>query len=156
MRLWHKDLISVLPRKQLLAQWRECCAIASNIANKGTPNHLLVNKMLDYSQVHFTLYVNMILDEMKRRSYKMSERSYLTLCENFRKGSQYFSQGKSLILNKNIYEDWMNDRYLLQCYCNLQEKHDCGGITDEEWNKIAFSEVIKNLLGNIDHVIYWA
>ena len=46
MRLWHKDLIPALPRKQLLAQWRECCAIASNIAKKGTPNHILVNKVL--------------------------------------------------------------------------------------------------------------
>jgi uncharacterized protein (TIGR02328 family) len=34
MRLWHKDLISVLPRQQLLGQWRECCLIARNIAEK--------------------------------------------------------------------------------------------------------------------------
>ena len=39
MRLWHKDLISVLPRQQLLGQWRECCLIARNIAEKNTPNH---------------------------------------------------------------------------------------------------------------------
>ena len=37
MRLWHKDLIYVLPRQQLLGQWRECCLIAKNIAEKGTP-----------------------------------------------------------------------------------------------------------------------
>lgn len=43
MRLWHKELIPYLPRQQLIAQWRECCAIASNLASKGTPNHLLVN-----------------------------------------------------------------------------------------------------------------
>lgn len=24
----------------------------------------------------------------------------------------------------------------LQCFYNLQEKHDCGGITDKEWCKI--------------------
>ena len=48
MRLWHKDLIAFLPRKQLLGQWRECCAIARNIAVNGTPNHVLVNKVLDY------------------------------------------------------------------------------------------------------------
>ena len=38
MRLWHRDLIHYLPRQQLIAQWRECYAIASNIANKGTIN----------------------------------------------------------------------------------------------------------------------
>ena len=48
MRLWHVDLIDVLPRKQLLSQWRECCAIAKSIADKGTPNHILVNKITDY------------------------------------------------------------------------------------------------------------
>lgn len=25
---------------------------------------------------------------------------------------------------------WHNDRYFLQCFYNLQEKHDCGGITE--------------------------
>ena len=31
MRLWHVDLIEVLPRKQLLSQWRECCCIARRV-----------------------------------------------------------------------------------------------------------------------------
>jgi uncharacterized protein (TIGR02328 family) len=35
MRLWHKDLIPILPDKQLLGQWRECCLIAKNIKEKG-------------------------------------------------------------------------------------------------------------------------
>ena len=43
MRLWHIDLISVLPREQLVAQWRELSAIAGAIQKKGTPNHILVN-----------------------------------------------------------------------------------------------------------------
>lgn len=30
MRLWHKDLIPALPRKQLLGQWRELCAISDD------------------------------------------------------------------------------------------------------------------------------
>ena len=41
MRLWHKDLIPYLPKQQLISQWRECCCIAKNIADNGTPNHLL-------------------------------------------------------------------------------------------------------------------
>lgn len=134
MRLWHKDLIDVLPRQQLLAQWRECCAIASNIANKGTPNHILVNKITDYSQMHFVEYVNEILDEMKRRHYKVSEASYLRLVENLKQGYKHFFHG--IMIDKNIYPDWMNERYLIQCYYNLQEKYDCGGITKEEWNRI--------------------
>lgn len=51
MGLWHKDLIEKLPREQLVAQWRECSAIAGNLITKGTPNHILVNKILNYAVV---------------------------------------------------------------------------------------------------------
>lgn len=134
MRLWHKDLIDVLPRQQLLAQWRECCAIASNIATKGTPNHILVNKITDYSQIHFIEYAERIIDEMSKRQYGVSEASYLRFMENLKASNKYFYDG--IMINKNIYPDWMNERYLRQCYYNLQEKYDCGGITEEEWNRI--------------------
>ena len=30
MRLWHQDLIKLLPREQLLGQNRECCALRGN------------------------------------------------------------------------------------------------------------------------------
>ena len=136
MRLWHYKLIPVLPRQHLLAQWRECCAIASNIANKGTPNHLLVNKVLVYSQLHFTVYCNMILEEMHNRNYKVSESSYTRLVENLEKSKKYFFQGTAPIINKQIYTGWHNDRYLTQCYNNLQEKWDCGGIPTKEWTKV--------------------
>ena len=56
MRLWHKDLISILPREQLVAQWRELSAIAGAIQKNGTPNHGLVNFVLDYDYNHFISY----------------------------------------------------------------------------------------------------
>ena len=37
----------------------------------------------------------------------------------------------------DIFNDWHNDRYLVQCLYNLQEKYDCGGISNEEWLVIA-------------------
>ena len=128
MRLWHKDLIPYLPRQQLLAQWRECCAIISNIANKGTPNHLLVNKILDYPICQFWIYSKLVIEEMEIRGYKISSISK----NNFQK---YYDS-----LNNNefkstcgIFENWHNERYLKQCLFNLQEKYDCGGISEKEW-----------------------
>ena len=56
MRLWHKDLISILPREQLVAQWRELSAIAGAIQKNGTPNHGLVNFVLDYDYDNFISY----------------------------------------------------------------------------------------------------
>lgn len=137
MRLWHYELIPVLPRKQLLAQWRECCAIASNIAKNGTPNHILVNKMLEYPTIHFTVYVNKILKEMDNRSYAVNKSSYSRFVDNLEKASKYFwNYEEGMVINGKVYPDWHEERYLLQCYCNLQEKYDCGMISEDEWDKV--------------------
>ena len=137
MRLWHKDLIPYLPKNQLLGQWREICCIAKNIANNGTPNHILVNKVLDYPSIHFITYANMITTEMKKRNYKISEKSYLRLCENIRCAYPYFNKDSFLIIKNNkVFPDWHNTRYLRQCLFNLQEKADCNGITINEWQRI--------------------
>ena len=53
MRLWHITLIKILPREQLVAQWRELSSIAGAIQKNGTPNHILVNFVLDYDYDHF-------------------------------------------------------------------------------------------------------
>lgn len=134
MRLWHKDLIPVLPRQQLLSQWRECCCIAKNIAENGTPNHLLVNKILDYPPIHFELYCNLVYGEMIRRGYKVNEDSRHSLYNNIRKAEERNVFNRSII--GTLYQDWHNERYFWQCYYNLQEKYDCGGISKEEWSKL--------------------
>ena len=35
-----------------------------------------------------------------------------------------------------LYKDWHDRRYATQCYYNLEEKYDRGGIPDYEWDKI--------------------
>lgn len=72
MRLWHIDLIPYLPRQQLLSQWRECVCIAKNLAEKGTPNHILVNRILNYPDYHFVEYINRVSQEMMKRGYKVN------------------------------------------------------------------------------------
>lgn len=136
MRLWHKDLIPYLPRQQLIAQWRELCAICSNLASKGTPNHLLVNKILDYPPVHFMEYARLIASEIIRRNYKVKAETQNIFCKNFKK---FGDPNETLIganLKRVLFENWHNERYLKQCLYNLQEKYDCGGISDDEWKLI--------------------
>lgn len=127
MRLWHKDLIDSLPRKQLLVQWRECCAIIKNIKEKGTPNHLLVNKIMDYDLKHFYTYGLYVFIETEHRDYKC----------NLRKFDQYFKGGKIVKTFDELFDGWHNERYLDQCFYNLQEKFDCGGMSQEEWEKVS-------------------
>ena len=128
MRLWHKDMIPVLPRQQLISQWRECCCIAKNIHDKGTPNHILVNRIMDYPLSQFWAYSCLVYNEMIKRHYKC----------NFDKFSQYFNIS-DIFGNKiedTMFKDWHNDRYFIQCFFNLEEKYICGGIPKEEWKII--------------------
>ena len=136
MRLWAKQLIPYLPKLQLLSQWRECCAICSNIANKGTSNHILVNKIMDYEFVHFMEYTRLVVSEMERRHYKVSQKAMNNFLSNFEK---FADPNEALIgasLERILFADWHNERYLKQCLFNLQEKFDCGGIPKDEWKVI--------------------
>ena len=126
MRLWHKDLIPVLPRQQLLGQWREVCAIARNIAVNGTPNHVLVNKVLDYGAGHLNQYAYEICAEALQRGYKVDFDRFL----------QHRPQPIKGCRHEEMFKDWHNARYLRQCLYNLQEKADCGAIPEEEWEDI--------------------
>ncbi len=132
MRLWHKDLIAVLPRQQLLGQWRECCLIAKNIKEKGNPNHILVNKIMDYPLNDFNIYCNLVLAEMVFRGYNVKERTLNLLNERI----GFMVNVTDETRNANIFKDWHNDSYFCQCCYNLQEKYDCGGISENEWRLI--------------------
>ena len=139
MRLWHKDLISVLPRKQLIGQWRECCAIVKNISTYGTPNHILVNRIMEFPMTHFYTYGFAVYVEMKNRGYR---------CD-FDKFAHYFTypHETNIISFQDLFGNWHNTTYLTQCFYNLMEKHDCDAISDTEWMKVC--RHISDLLDNI-------
>lgn len=128
MRLWHKNLIEVLPREQLVAQWREVSAIAGAIIKNGTPNHLLVNKVLNYDFDHFITYSKLVKDEMTARGYR-------TTSTVWDKIVNLEPSWKEIPINE-LFPNWHTGRYLKQCYYNLEEKYDCGGISPEDWAKI--------------------
>lgn len=129
MRMWHIQMIPVLPREQLVAQWRELSAIAGNIKAKGTPNHILVNKVMDYPMNYFVTYAAAVRAEMMRRGYRTMDsvwKKITSVCDDV-----YY-----ILPFDEIYKDWMNDTYWIICYYNLKEKWICGGIKDEDWQKI--------------------
>lgn len=132
IRIWHKDLITALPREQLVAQWRELSAIAGNLNTKGTPNHILVNKVCDYPRDHFISYAFWIRQEMTRRGYRTMDSVWDKIyC------TREIDYGEIEILPiQDLFPGWHNNRYLEQCYFNLEEKYDCGGIAQEWFEKI--------------------
>lgn len=140
MRLWHKDLINVLPNKMLLSQWRELSAIVGSISKNGTPNHRLVNILLEYDKSHFFTYSNFVYDEMKKRLMNPQINVY-------NKINEYCN---SKLIGKDIlFNNWHNDRYYRQCYYNLEEKYDRGIISEEEWNLISNNNINRGLYENI-------
>lgn len=153
MRLWHKDLIPYLPNKWLVAQWRECCAIASRLAKNHDTlgngirtvsiNHIIVNPVTEYDPSHFISYCSLVFKEAYERGIKISDKAIKNLEKDIRAWQLYLKDelpweldGKIPVKYDNLFQGWHNDRYLTQCFYNLQEKYDRGGMTQEEWDKI--------------------
>lgn len=129
MRLWHKYLIPVLPREQLVAQWRELSAIAGAIQKNGTPNHILVNYVINYDFDHFISYAYYIREEMTKRGYRTMNSVWNKIIS--------LKPDYKFLPPQDIYPEEMNDTYWTICYYNLMEKWLRGGIKNEDWNKIS-------------------
>lgn len=145
MRLWHYDLLDVLPKQQLCSQLRECVAITKDIYEKGTTNHILINPIMDYDLNHFRYYCILVIQEMEKRGYNVSDKTKDKLNKyiNHYKEMMIMRTTRIFILNneyndeyRELFDDWHTDRYLKQCLYNLEEKYDRGGITQEEWDRI--------------------
>ena len=142
MRLWHREMIPYLPSQQLLGQWRELCCIGTHLATEHTPNHILVNPILDYPPEHFEAFCNLVIKEMDKRKFNIQETVLHKLQDDVRAWRLYLDQDLpfdyvdrdwSIDIGEPIYFDWHNQRYLRQCYYNLEEKYDRGGIPEKEW-----------------------
>ena len=118
MRLWHTKLIPVLPREHLVAQWRELSAITGSIQTKGTPNHVLVNFVMDYDFDHFISYAYYIRQEMTARKYRTMNSVWEKIVS--------LKPNWTLLPLEEVYKRKMSDFYLTVCYYNLAEKYVCG------------------------------
>lgn len=135
MRLWHYELIKVLPNKQLTGQWREISAIIGLVNKFKNPNSLIVNKVVDYPLSDFIKYIKIVEKEMKKRGFATIQNPYekiKTLNEDYFNLKHY----SKVILKNSIFKFWHTNRYLFQCIFNLQEKYDCGGISEQDWKRI--------------------
>lgn len=149
MRLWHKDLLSCLPTQQLVSQWRECCAIAMKLNSEDhSPNHILVNRILDYDPKHFYEYTNIVIEQFSLRGYNLADKALVDFQKNYTgwvnwlKTELPWRVGDVMVPREDVYANWMDKRYLRQCYYNLEEKYDCGGIPEKEWDKVISTYVI--------------
>lgn len=124
MRLWHYKLIPYLPKSQLLAQWRELNSIYLK-----QDKHILINYIYAYDKLDLLVYSDLVLTEMLKRGYKLNTAHY----------NNFF--GTFDILYEADYKPFKyhhDNRYLKQCFYNLQEKFDRGqaDFTLNTYNKL--------------------
>lgn len=115
MRLWHYKLIPFLPKSQLLAQWRELNSIF-----KKQDKHILINYIYQYPKESLYNYSCMVINAMcYQRHIKIRSTQAMR---------DYFQVAEINIndIVSNPFPKHHTDRYLLQCFYNLQEKYDRG------------------------------
>lgn len=134
MRLWHRELVPVLPKEMLVSQWRECIAIKRQW-EKGTLKHRLVSYVMEHDRRCFETYVMTVVISLIMRDIKFQEKYWFEILD--------FCKTSKAPYNIDPYPEH-NDRYLRQCYYNLQEKYDRGIVSKEEWELIH-----KNIYGLI-------
>ena len=122
MRLWHTALIKALPTIHLQAQWREVSAIAGAIQKNGTPNHVLVNFVLDYDFNHLISYAYYIRQELTNRNVRTMNSVWDKITS--------LNPTYSILPLEEVYPDKMDNLYLKICYYNLLEKYICGMFDD--------------------------
>lgn len=117
MRLWHENLISVLPRQQLQGQHRECCALRGLGWGK---KHSVVDYVFIYDRNKLFKYHTLVMDEMERRGYKpdriwRNPRYRGKLCEAD-------SGCRSVQKQDGVVYPEHDDKYLAECIDNLNRK----------------------------------
>ena len=129
MRLWHYKLLPYLPDAQFKGQLRELVAIMHDWRDKGATNHLLINRVMEYSKRELTAYFLDYELEYRRRYGK-------TLDKYNQEFIGFYDDNYKL----TDYDGWHNKEYLRVCMANLYEKHFFGvgksRITDEEWETL--------------------
>lgn len=128
MRLWHYELLPYLPDKQFKGQLRELVAIMHDWRDKGKTNHLLINKVMEFSKSNLYGYFLCYAVEYEKR-YDSRPKQTDELIE--------FGQHQ---WEEKPFQGWHNKNYLRVCMANLYEKHIFGvgnsRISDEEWKRL--------------------
>ena len=147
MRLWHYKLIPFLPKSQLIAQWRELNSIF-----KKQDKHILINYVYEYNKLELEEYTCLVLNEMIKRKIKIH--SWDTFSKYFKYNPSDHSVDsiigfriqhmKDMLGGNKLFKNHHTNRYLLQCFYNLQEKYDRGqkDFSKEQYERL--EEFVKN------------
>lgn len=129
MRLWHQDLLPVIPNQQLLGQHRECCAMRGKGWGK---KHSTVDYVFSHDPEYLVAYHLTVMQEMERRGFRPNpiwknpeyRGKSLGFCENWTDAHKV-RRMMGLYLNgpmKLCFFEEHNEYYLEECIRNLERK----------------------------------
>ena len=130
MKVWHKNLIDVLPNALLIGQFRDICEIAKLIATKGKTSNPFIDPILDWPETHLWVYARYLQAEMEKRGFYCEWQRFETWMP------RYLTWSKELPDIKDLFKGWHNDRYGNQCFYALQERYDRGLMSKADWERI--------------------
>ena len=141
MRIWDYRLLPYLSDLQFKGQCREIIAIMRDWKYKGTTNHLLINRVMDYPKTELTKYFLLYREEYFKRYGKHISDEYSVEFMHFAPTALYWRD--------ELFKGWHNKEYLRVCMANLYEKHFFGigksRIAYEEWERLC--EGYKTITG---------
>lgn len=132
MRLWHVDLLPILPRMQILGQHREAASLRGLGWGKS---HRIVNYVFKHNPFYLYVYHLQVMREMRARGYK-PDLLWLDPCY---RGKRCAPRQTVPDFPLDIRYPEHNMEYLKVCLENLKEKIDNapeGKYSREEKNKI--------------------
>ena len=103
---------------------------------------------MEYPIEHFFIYCDSVYEEMCFRGYKCDPNGIMKYADDL----GFDIRKRYEVCYLDIFSDWHNDRYLRQCYFNLQEKYDAHGIEEWEWSRIC-DYIYEN--GYLSLVLWW-
>jgi len=106
MRLWHHKLITFLPKKQLVSQWREYLVVIGSHYSS-----LLIKHVDGNPKSHLVAYGKLLISELKKNKVRLKPGPYQKYLDFI--GDDNYEEVK------NIFPNHDTDRHLIQCFYNL-------------------------------------
>lgn len=141
MRIWHKDLIDVLPDNLLSQLQNDCLTIIGNLLDFNSTGDDLCDRICEYPKTHFTTYCDEVTKEVMSREITTQETHELikeaTAMHLHEITYPILSwEDACYVTHQRLFEFWHSPRYLQQCLLILEEMYDCDLIMYKDWFNI--------------------
>lgn len=116
MRLWHQELLPILPAKQLASQHSECCGLRGKGWGK---RHSTIDYIFKYDIGKLYAYHKLVMDERIRRRLYVDA---IWLDHTYRGQKLGYDDTVTLQQFDGVIYEEHNYFYLVECLLNLIEK----------------------------------